>query len=769
MTDRCLARKIRVAGQVQGVGFRPYIYRLAHQYQLNGSVCNQLGQVEIIVQGTAQQIDHFEEGLVEQSPQIARPIMVSSEAVPTVNRDRFEILASESGGEASIHVPADFFTCSECREELDDPKNRRYVYPFINCTQCGPRYTLIEALPYDRPNTSMAGFELCDDCRKEYEEPLDRRFHAEPIACPKCGPALHYASTAMKSNDDLPPLTQAVQALRGGQIVAVKGIGGYHLMCDARNEAAVDHLRLSKHRPHKPLAVMFIASAAREESDLIRAVMVSDVEWDRLNQSDRPIILLRKQHNSLLAESIAPGLKEIGVMLAYSPLHEVLLGEFGGPLVATSGNLSGEPVITTNAMATERLASVADAFLHHNRPIVRPADDSVLRFIAGRPRTLRLGRGMAPLELSLPFNLPEPVLALGGQMKVTVALAWEQRVVVSPHIGEMQSLRSLEVFEQVLGDLQALYGITAKRLICDAHPAYASHRWALKQDIPITTVWHHHAHASCLGLEPMTALSGRAKMLVFTWDGVGWGPDKTLWGGEALLGRPGAWQRFAHWRPFHVPGGDRAGREPWRSAAALCWALGIDCPSLETVPENGIELLHSAWAKRINAPKTTAVGRLFDGASALLGLVEQASFEGQGPMYLEALAEGVRGSAILLPIQNQPRNDSQQIDWAPLIRHMLNQKLSAAQRAADWHESMANALLAVSELARKEHGVEHIGLSGGVFQNRVLSERALCLLEKNGFVCHLPERVPVNDGGLCVGQVVEFLYQKRPQNNPDNE
>jgi hydrogenase maturation protein HypF len=758
MTDRLVARKICVAGQVQGVGFRPYIYRLAHQCQLDGSVCNQLGQVEIIVQGAPRQVDQFEAKLVEQSPQIARPIIVSSGAVPKYNRDRFEILASESKGEASIHVPVDFFACPECREELGDPKNRRFAYPFINCTQCGPRYTLIEALPYDRPNTSMAGFELCEDCRKEYENPMDRRFHAEPIACPKCGPMLSYASATMKSNGGLSPLMQAVQALRDGQVVAVKGIGGYHLMCDARNEAAVGRLRISKHRPHKPLAVMFIASAAREVSDLTRAVMVSDAELDRLNQPDRPIILLRKQGGCSLAESIAPGLKEIGVMLAYSPLHDVLLSEFGGPLVATSGNLSGEPVITTNAMATKRLAGVADSFLHHNRPIVRPADDSVLRFISGRPRTMRLGRGLAPLELALPFSLPEPVLALGGHMKVTIALAWEKRIVVSPHIGEMESLRSLEVFEQVLGDLQALYGIKAKRLICDAHPGYASHRWALKQDMPITTVWHHHAHASSLGLEYMAALSGRAQMLVFTWDGVGWGPDKTLWGGEALLGRPGGWQRFAHWRPFHVPGGDRAGREPWRSAAALCWALNIDFPPLETVPENSIELLHSAWEKRINAPQTTAVGRLFDGASALLGLVEQASFEGQGPMYLEALAEGVRGSAILLPIQNKFQNGSQQIDWAPLIRHMLDHKLSAAQRAADWHESMAKALLAVSELARKEHGVTHVGLSGGVFQNRVLSERARYFLEKNGFVCHLPERVPVNDGGLCVGQVVEYLY-----------
>ena len=760
MKTEPVARKIRVAGQVQGVGFRPYIYRLAHQHQLTGSVCNQMGQVEIIVQGAAQRVEQFEAVLVEQSPQIAKPFIVLSEVALPENRHRFEILVSESKGEASIHVPPDFFTCPDCLAELRDPENRRYAYPFINCTQCGPRYTLIKALPYDRPNTSMANFQLCGDCRKEYEEPLDRRFHAEPIACPTCGPALRYESIAEKNDGGLSPLKRAIQALHQGRIVAIKGIGGYHLMCDAANEAAVDRLRVAKARPHKPLAVMFAAEEALRGSELARAVKASNPEWARLNQPDRPIVLLRKQRGCTLAGSIAPGLNEIGVMLAYSPLHDVLLRAFGGPLVATSGNLSGEPVITSSRMATKRLAAVADAFLHHNRPIVRPADDSVLRFISGRPRTIRLGRGLAPLELSLPFSLSEPVIALGGHMKATAALAWGRRVVVSPHIGEMQSPRSLEVFEQVLSDLQALYGVEAARFICDAHPVYASHRWALKQSLPVSTVWHHHAHASSLMLDSTAGWSEQDETLVFTWDGVGWGPDETLWGGEALLGRPGDWQRFAHWRPFNVPGGDRAGREPWRSAAALCWSLGIDFSRLNVIRQDDLGLLYAAWEKKINAPQTTAVGRLFDAASALLGLAVNASFEGQGPMSLEALAEGVQGSTVVLPLRELAHNKGQQIDWAPLIRHMLKDKISPAQRAADWHESMAQAVLVVSELARKQHGVEHVGLSGGVFQNRVLSERVLYLLESHGFAGCLPERVPVNDGGLCVGQIVEWLHQQ---------
>jgi len=391
MPEKQVARQLRVTGQVQGVGFRPFIYRLAHQYKLTGSVCNQMGLVEIFVQGTAQQIQGFECALVEQSPQIARPHIDSSKETSTGDWNQFKILASESSGETSIHVPVDYFTCPDCLAELHDAKDRRYAYPFINCTQCGPRYTLIEALPYDRPNTSMAGFALCEDCEGEYQAPLNRRFHAEPIACPQCGPSLYYESAGEDLDNALSPLDQAVHALQSGLTVAVKGIGGYHLMCDARNELAVAVLRQRKHRPHKPLAVMFSAASSRQSSALKRAVEISEPQWTCLNQPARPIVLLRKQNGCDLSQSIAPGLNEIGVMLAYSPLHDVLLQKFGGPLVATSGNLSGEPVITSNAMAGKRLHGMADGFLHHDRPIVRPADDSVLRFISGAPRSIRFG------------------------------------------------------------------------------------------------------------------------------------------------------------------------------------------------------------------------------------------------------------------------------------------------------------------------------------------------------------------------------------------
>ncbi|MCP3870508.1 MAG: carbamoyltransferase HypF, partial [Gammaproteobacteria bacterium] len=527
------SHRIRVSGQVQGVGFRPFVYRLAHQYGLTGSVCNQMGQVEIVVQGSASAIQQFLDSLVHQAPNIAHPELISNQAISLSPQPDFIILPSQHQGKASIHVPPDYFTCPDCLAELHDPQNRRYAYPFINCTQCGPRYTLIECLPYDRPNTSMAGFTLCPACQQEYTDPLDRRFHAEPIACALCGPEIRYHASGKNQTLETgdAALQEALHTLRAGQIVAVKGIGGYHLMCDARDQQAVQRLRRRKNRPDKPLAVLFAADDAQPPADLVHSVELDDITWRTLKSPARPIVLAPKHPDNTLAEAIAPGLNEIGVMLAYSPLHDLLLQLFKAPLVATSGNLSGEPVITSSHMAQQCLAPIADGFLHHNRPIVRPADDSVIRVIADKPRTLRLGRGTTPLELDLPAPLAEPVLALGGHMKATIALAWDQHLVVSPHIGEMESPRSLAVFEQLIEDLQSLFGVTAQRFLCDAHPGYASHRWAKNQTRPVTTIWHHHAHAASLFAEQNTTEMD-APILAFTWDGVGWGPDQTLWGGE---------------------------------------------------------------------------------------------------------------------------------------------------------------------------------------------------------------------------------------------
>jgi len=745
------ARSIVLSGKVQGVGFRPFIYRIATQYQLTGWVRNRVGLVEIHVQGRDVNLQQFVSEIFTQAPQLARPVLQSDAHVAVGAFDSFSILQSIDQGEANISVPADLFTCDDCLQELNTPSDRRYRYPFINCTQCGPRYTLIRGLPYDRANTSMAGFELCAKCRREYEDPGDRRFHAEPVACAVCGPQLEYRplqGAAVCGNEMA--LSAAIEALADGKVIAVKGIGGYHLMCDAGNDDAVIKLRKHKPRPHKPLAVLFPAPVEDPFASLESIVELSASDREFLLHPARPVLLVKKKQAAELSQSIAPGLAEMGVMLPYSPLHHLLLNDFGAPLLATSANISGEPVLTDNAEVEQRLAHVAEACLHHDRPIERPADDPVFRSIAGRPRPIRLGRGFTPGEFMLPFELEKPLLAVGAHMKNTITLAWNNRAVMSPHIGEMDSARSLAVFEKTIADLQRLYNVKVEQLVCDAHPGYTTSRWANKQGLPLSTVYHHHAHASsayyeCAAGEPL---------LVFTWDGVGLGVDGSLWGGEALLGVPGEWQRVASMRPFYLPGGDKAGREPWRSAAALCWQTGCETSGL---PEDS-ELLFEAWQRRVNSPRSTAAGRLFDAAAALTGVCSMASFEGQGPMELEALC-GETDRYIELTLENT--DNLLIINWGPLVAAMKDSTLSVSARASLFHASLAHALHQQARSIREEHGVNTVSFSGGVFQNRVLTEQALALLSADGFKVHLPELIPVNDAGISFGQVIEVLYQKK--------
>ena len=735
-----------MSGHVQGVGFRPFVYRLAREHGLVGRVRNQLGQVEVLVTGPPHALQRFEQELIVRAPPLSRPQIDESRAIDPLDATNFEIAPSSAGATARVFVPPDYFMCDDCRRELQDPADRRYRYPFINCTQCGPRYTLIEGLPYDRPNTSMADFPLCPECHSEYIDPANRRFHAEPVACPACGPQLSFVDARRDSLVRGNAATSAAIArLKAGAIVAVKGIGGYHLMCDARSVEAVTNLRQRKFRPDKPLAVMFPLAGA-DGLDAVRGHADLDpAEAALLASPGRPIVLTTKSAACDLAPNIAGGLSEIGVFLPYSPLHQILLDGFGGPLVATSANISGEPVLTDNDAVEVRLGSVADAFLHHNRPIVRPADDPVFRRIAGTTRPLRVGRGCAPLEMELPWLQAEPLLAVGGHMKGTLALAWEDRAVISPHIGEMDSPRSLEVFEQLAHDLQALYGVRAERIVCDAHPGYTTRRWALAQDLPVEEVWHHHAHASAVAAEA----DRPGQWLMFAWDGVGLGEDGTLWGGEALLGRAGDWRRVASFRPFRLPGGERAGREPWRSAAALHWTCERDwhdCPDTEGLARAG-------WQRRLNSPETTAAGRVFDAAAALIGRFHYASFEAQGPMYLESLVQRP-GEAVALPVEKDAAG-IWRCDWEPMLDLANDQRRSQRARAEAFHSSMAQSLLDQALTIRAEATVDHVGLCGGVFQNRALTEQAVMLLESAGFRVYVPGTLPVNDAALSFGQVAE--------------
>lgn len=752
------ARRWTLEGRVQGVGFRPFVSRLADDCGLDGWVRNRDGVVELHAEGTADALERFAGALLEQAPPLARIARCSATPAVCGAKPGFRILdsarglaaAPDSGPDAQRRaarsLPPDQGICDDCLAELRDPQARRYRYPFVNCTQCGPRYTIIRALPYDRPQTTMAGFALCAACEREYADPSNRRFHAQPLACADCGPQLSWHAGGVKLDGNEPALAACIAALRDGEIVAVRGIGGYHLYCDAGNDAAVARLRMRKQRPGKPLALMLPQLAGDPLAWLRRLAGADALQEAALLDAARPIVLLRRRAAAPLAAAVAPGLDEIGVMLPYSPLHHLLLDGFGKPLVATSANRSGEPVLCDALEAEAVLAAIADGFLHHDRPIERPADDTVLRPIAGRLRPLRLGRGTAPLERTLAVPLRRPLLGLGAFGKNTVTLAWGDRALTSPHVGDLRDRRGRERWRRTVADLQTLYGVRAEMLIGDAHPTFPSAEWL--GGSPLRTVLHHHAHASALAGEMG---SGDETLLCFTWDGIGYGERGELWGGEALLGAPGRWRRVGSWRPLRLPGGDRAAREPWRIALACCWSAGRPPPALLPTVD---PLLHAAFMRGFAAPESSAIGRLFDAAAALLGLVASTCYEAEAPMRLEALAGAYTGEPLSLPLQ-AGADGVWRSDWAPLLDQLLDARRSRAQRAADFHASLAGALTEQALRVRERHGPVRVGLTGGVFQNARLCADACAMLEAHGFEVLMPCALPTNDAALSFGQIVE--------------
>ena len=734
-----------IGGHVQGVGFRPFVSVMATELGVRGSVRNRGSQVEIVAIGDRASVELLLRRLLAEHPPIARPELIAIQSCTAPANSGFRILPSGCGDPGGAVLP-DQSTCEACLTEMADPDARRYRYPFIACTQCGPRYTTIASPPFDRVTTGMAGFSLCNLCRAEYEQPENRRFHAQLIACATCGPSLCFREGSEHINGNEPALARTVETLRIGGIVAVRGIGGYHLFCDATLDTAINRLRDRKRRPTKPLAVMF-PRTGRDGLDHLRLHCTVDAEAGHsLLGRERPIVLVPLRCDSTLSHAIAPGLDELGALLPYSPLHELLLNGFGRPLVATSGNLGGEPVLTEPAEAEEFLASTADAFLHHDRPILNPADDGIVRIISGRARMFRIGRGSAPLGASLQRPLTSPVLALGGEMKVTLALGFNSRVVISPHLGDLDSPRGLDRLESTVEALQRLHGVQVQAMVCDAHGGYTSTRWAARQNsLPVLRISHHHAHAAAVAGE----FPQEPRWLCFTWDGNGLGEDGTLWGGEALLGSPGCWSRVGTFRSFAPPGGDKSAREPWRSAAALAWEMGLDWRTAGI----DIRLARAAWQQRLNCPPTSSVGRLFDGAAAFLNLTPRASYEGEGPMAVEAIATEADDAAAL-PLRE--RTDGVlEADWGPLVHELLDTNVTAGRRAATMHACLARTLVHQAIAVRKRHGSFAVGLAGGVFQNRRLTELSLCGLRDAGFRAYLPFRIPCNDAGLSFGQVIE--------------
>jgi hydrogenase maturation protein HypF len=858
--------RVEIHGAVQGVGFRPFVYRLATDLALAGWVINDTRGVFIEVEGPQADLARFLERVSVEKPPRAIIHSMDSAWLDPVGYDGFEIRHSEEHGAKTVLVLPDIATCADCLAEVFDPDDRRYRYPFTNCTNCGPRFSIIQALPYDRPNTTMRRFIMCPDCQAEYEDPLDRRFHAQPNACAVCGPRLAlYARPPMddeaprrrdegrtrrspewgRTEDERVSLTEGqsplvvapwslvaegddalrrtADALRNGQIVAVKGLGGFHLMTDARDAATITRLRERKPRRDKPFALM-----ARDLEQARTLCEISPQAEALLTSPEAPIVLLRRRPGAPVAEEVAPGNPTLGVMLPYTPLHHLLLCELDFPVVATSGNLTDEPICTDEREAIQRLGHIADLFLVHDRPIARHVDDSVTWVVQGEPRLLRRARGYAPLPVLVSRPLPT-ILGVGAHLKNTVALSVDRQVFISQHIGDLETPEAMAAFERVIADFLRLYEATPVAIAHDMHPDYLSTRWAqeqgleigdwgleigdsetcnsqspipnlqapgpkpqapssnLQSPISLIPVQHHHAHlAACLA---ENGVEGPA--LGVTWDGTGYGTDGGVWGGEFLLGDAADFTRVAHLRPFRLPGGDAAIKEPRRVALALLWELYgetvLDREDLAPVqafrpPER--RLLAQMLRRGLNAPLTTSAGRLFDAVAALVGLHQQVTFEGQAAMALEFAVDGEVEDAYPIVIKTtKPRaggtKDERQspaqagqrtepgigrrslvlgpsslvLDWQPLVEAVLEdlqQGVKPGIIAARFHNALVDAILAVAQAV----GEPRVALTGGCFQNRLLTERAARRLNDAGFQVLLQRQVPPNDGGISLGQVV---------------
>ena len=709
-------RRLIATGVVQGVGFRPFVYGLARAGELAGFVRNEARGVVIEVEGEGERLDLFAAALVEQAPPLARIAALEASELEPLGEREFAIRQSAEGGERTALIPADIATCDDCLRELFDPADRRYRYPFVNCTNCGPRFTIIRAVPYDRANTSMAGFELCDACRREYEDPSNRRFHAEPTCCPDCGPQLSRG------------LEGIVGLLGEGKIVAIKGLGGYHLACDATDEQAVARLRERKQREEKPFALM------TSNPELL--VELEPAEEALLRSAERPIVLARRRAGAPIAASVAPGNEWLGVMLPYTPLHHLLCADFARPLVMTSGNLSDEPIAFENEEAERRLGEVADAFLSHDRPIERRCEDSVVR--AAFP--IRRSRGYAPAALPLPVRSSRPIVATGAELKSTFCVVRGDQAFLSPHLGDLDTELAYRAFRADLGLYLQMLGLEPELLACDLHPDYLSSKWARGQELELVEVQHHHAHAAaCLAENGET---GPALALVL--DGTGYGPDGTIWGGELLRFDLAGFERVSHLDPVPLPGGEAAVHEPWRIAAAYLERAERPVPFAD-------------WSRvreslKVNAPLSAGAGRLFDAVSALLGVRELVSYEGQAAIELEQLAGHVEAKPYPC------RNENGRLLGADLIAAAHDDLAAGRDRAeiaAAFHEGVALAFAQACERAAEPRIVV---LSGGCFQNLRLLTSTRRRLERVGFRILTHSLLPPNDACISFGQAAIAAY-----------
>jgi hydrogenase maturation protein HypF len=773
-----LRLQFRVQGVVQGVGFRPFVYALATRLGLSGFVYNDSSGVCIEVEGPTLSLSDFRRALSEQRPPLAQIEQITVTTLPVTSTTGFSIVDSESNSASHTLVSPDISICDDCLRELFDPNDRRYRYPFINCTNCGPRFTIIQDVPYDRPLTTMAPFELCSDCLREYNSPDNRRFHAQPNACPQCGPHLEFRW----SNDQIPTalakyfgdsahplqgeaaLQQAQQLLIHGGIIAIKGIGGFHLACDARNSHAVARLRQLKSRGDKPFAIM-----ARDLVSALQVAHADAAEITLLTSRERPIVLLKKRATSLLSNQLAPQNPYLGVMLPYSPLHHLLFAPLVSEeglhtpawLVMTSGNFADEPIVTDNDVALTQLARLADAFLLHNRAIHMPCDDSVVRVHAGSPLPIRRSRGYVPHPLPLPFPVP-PILAVGGELKNTFCLAQDRHAFLSQHIGDMQDVDTLESFDRAQDHFKRLFRIDPEIIACDLHPSYLSSYWADEYveghnaTTRLVKIQHHHAHIAALLAEQ--GKPDAAPVIGFSFDGTGYGTDGAIWGGEVLIADFRHFERIAYLKYFPLPGGDIAIRHPYRTALAALWAEGIGWDELlpPVAATTGMErdVLERQLDLKLNCVPTSSMGRLFDVIATIAGVSQTVTYEGQAAIELEALVDSnIRDSyRFELPTWPNPW-----IDVAPVLRAAVAdalRHLPPSTIASRFHNAVSNLVVEMSLRLRPHMGINTVALSGGVFQNLKLLHPTFRRLQAAGFEVLVHSVVPPNDGGLALGQAV---------------
>jgi len=756
MTHSSVQRKrITINGIVQGVGFRPFVYRLATEHALAGFVGNDATGVTIEVEGPDDAIECFRRDLFSTPPPLARIDAHDTFEIETVGRAGFSISPSRIGATAATLIPPDIAVCDDCLRELFDPTDRRYRYPFVNCTNCGPRYTIIERLPYDRPQTSMKPFPLCPDCAREYQDPSNRRFHAQPVACPVCGPrvSLHDGNRNRPCDD---PIAAAIGYLKQGRILAIRGLGGFHLAVDATNDDAVRELRRRKHREEKPLAMM-----APDIATIKRYCEVSSREESLLTDPERPIVLLyRRSAGNDIAPSVVFDNRHYGFMLPYTPLHHLIIRGNFTALVMTSGNLAEEPIAIGNDEALVRLSDIADCFLLHDREILHRCDDSVVRVSDREPRLIRRSRGYVPQAIYLPSRLNRRVLAVGGEMKNTIALGRNDRLLLSQHIGDLDNPAALDFFEDTIEHLSAVFEIEPDLIACDAHPEYLSTKWArARANVPVIAVQHHHAHL----VSVMTDNGVLEPTIGIILDGTGYGSDGTIWGGEVLIGDARRFERFAHLQPVPLPGGTAAVRQPWRMALSYLHAVygkryaRLNLPLIEGLSTERRETIIRMIERGINCPMTSSCGRLFDGVAALLGLGEINHYAAQAAIALENKAAAwspslaCHRSLVTAAVGRGP------LSIEPLIRAVVSGVAEAqpvASIAAEFHVRLAELLVRSALAARDMSGIRQVGLSGGVFQNVLLFEYLAERLRQERFTVLTHLNVPTNDGGLVLGQAM---------------